>query len=217
LPRYCLAAGSSASDPTFTKETRVMKRHLVRCLAVGLALCAAPALARAQTPEPETPDSASSQPARARASVSTRGPSRFYFGGSVGLMLSNDLTRVSVQPMVGYKLGPKASVGAKLGYEYYNDHRADQDFESHNYGGSVFTRYRVIPQAYAHAEFEYTSYDFGDARVWVPFLLLGGGYTQPISKKSQFMVEVLFDVLQDSNSPYDAWEPVVNVGVGVGF
>jgi hypothetical protein len=30
-------------------------------------------------------------------------------------------------------------------------------------------------------------------------------------------VEVLFDVLQDNNSPYDDWEPFVSVGVGVGF
>jgi len=29
--------------------------------------------------------------------------------------------------------------------------------------------------------------------------------------------EVLVDVLQDNNSPYEDWEPVISVGVGVGF
>jgi hypothetical protein len=194
-----------------------MKRHLIRCLAVSLALGAVPALAQTQDPVPETPDSASSQPARAHASVSARGPSRFYFGGSIGLLLSNDFTRVSVQPMAGYKLTPKASIGSRVGYEYLKDNRTDRDFESHSYGASVFTRYMVMRQAYAHAEFQYTSYDLGTYRAWVPFLLLGGGYAQRLSPKSQLMVEMLFDVLQDPDSPYDSGEPVVNVGVGVGF
>ncbi len=29
--------------------------------------------------------------------------------------------------------------------------------------------------------------------------------------------EVLFDVLNDTNSPYDEWDPWISVGVGVGF
>ena len=31
------------------------------------------------------------------------------------------------------------------------------------------------------------------------------------------VAEVLFDVLQSSKSPYEAWEPWISVGVGVGF
>lgn len=194
------------------------RTRLLRCLAAALALGALPALARAQTPaEPETPDSASSQPARAHASVAARGPARFYYGGSVGLLLSNDYTRVSVQPMAGYKLTEKFSLGSRIGYEYLKDRREDRDFESHSYGGGVFTRYRVIRSAYAHVEFEYTSYDFGTEREWVPFLFVGGGYAQPLAKDTQLMVEVLFDVLQDPDSPYESGEPVVNVGIVVGF
>jgi len=51
----------------------------------------------------------------------------------------------------------------------------------------------------------------------VPFLMLGGGYIQPISPTTSLFVEVLFDVLQDSNSPYDAWTPFVSVGISVGL
>jgi len=30
-------------------------------------------------------------------------------------------------------------------------------------------------------------------------------------------IQVLFDVLQNSNSPYNRWEPFYSVGFGVGF
>jgi hypothetical protein len=54
-------------------------------------------------------------------------------------------------------------------------------------------------------------------REWVSFLFLGGGFSQPISKNTWFTAEVLFDVLQNENSPYAAWEPFFSVGFGVGF
>jgi hypothetical protein len=195
-----------------------MSVRLVRCLALGFALGAPGlALAQSETPPPTAPDSSAARPAHATATAGTRGPSPWYFGGSVGLGFYGDVTSVSVAPMFGYKLSPKASLGGRIGYEYYKDRGYDPDLTSDNFGGGVFTRYRLIPQAYLHAEFEYWSYDFGPGRYWVPYLLLGGGYSQPLSKNSQLMVEVLFDVLQDPQSPYDAWEPQVNVGIGVGF
>ena len=130
-----------------------------------------------------------------------------------------------MQPLVGYKVSPKFSVGGKLGYTYYST--SNPDFSSHNYGGSLFTRYRVIPQFYLHGEFVYFSYErqtfnpatqeLGTERFWVPFLLLGGGFSQMISPNVWAFVEVLVDVLNDKNSPYKDWDPVVSFGVGVGF
>jgi hypothetical protein len=122
-----------------------------------------------------------------------------------------------VEPLVGYKLTPKFSVGGQLRYEFVNDKGYAEDYTSHNYGASVFSRYRVVPQLYGHAEFAYMSYDYPLGRESVPFLLLGGGYSQPVGKAAWVYVEVLFDVLNDSNSPYDRWEPFIGVGVGVGF
>jgi len=144
-----------------------------------------------------------------------------YYGGTIGLSFG-DYFRINVAPMVGVRLNPKASVGFKVAYEYIKDKRYDPALTASNYGGSVFTRYRLIPKLYAHAEFAYMSYkyklsDFETDRTWVPFLLLGGGFVQPISPKASLIVEVLFDVLQDSNSPYENWDPFISIGVGVGF
>jgi hypothetical protein len=151
----------------------------------------------------------------------TAEPTKVYYGGIVGMSFGNYF-RINVSPFVGYKFIPNASVGVKVSYEYINDSRNNTSLKYHNFGGSVFTRYRFIPQAYAHAEFAYMSYqwhttNYTAARYWVPFLLLGGGYIQRVSSSASLVFEVLFDVLQDSNSPYEDWSPFISIGVNVGF
>ncbi len=148
-------------------------------------------------------------------------PSRIFYGGTIGFTFG-DYFRISVQPMVGYTFTPQISGGLKAAYEYIKDTRYSETLTSHNFGGSVFGRYRFIPQAYAHIEFAAMSYQYKTSayesdRQWVPFILVGGGYIQRISPSTGLFVEVLFDVLQDSKSPYEDWAPLISVGVMVGF
>jgi len=155
------------------------------------------------------------------AVVQTQQVSPVYYGGTIGLSFG-DYFRLSIMPLIGYKLSPKVSLGLKVGYEYIKDKSFDPALTAHNYGGSVFARYRLIPKLYLHSEFAYISYkyfrnDRETEREWVPFIYLGGGFIQPLSAKTSFIVEVLVDVLQDDNSPYEAWDPWISVGVGVGF
>ena len=154
--------------------------------------------------------------------------SRWYYGGNVGFSFWNDYFYLSIQPLAAYKVTPQWSIGGKIGYSYISDRRIDPTFDSHNFGGSVFTRYRVIPQIYLHGELVYASFsqisgfdlqnnEWRSERVWVPFLLLGGGFAQMISPNVWAFVEVLFDVIQNTNSPYENWDPFISFGVGVGF
>ena len=143
------------------------------------------------------------------------GPSKWYYGGNIGFSFWNNYTYLGIYPLVGYKITPQFSVGAKIGYSYIN--YKDTDFDSHNYGGSIFTRYRIIPQIYLHGEFVYFSYDRITGRDWVPFLLLGGGVSQNVGPNVWVFAEVLFDVINDENSPYKSGEPFVSFGAGVGF
>jgi hypothetical protein len=144
-----------------------------------------------------------------------------FYGGTVGVGFGNPF-RLSFQPFVGMVFTPKISGGLKVGYEYIRQENYGTTTTWHNYGASVFGRYRLIPRAYLHTEFAYYSYGYKvselvEDRYWVPFLLVGGGYLQPISPSASAFVEVLFDVLQDSKSPYEAWTPWVSFGVAVGF
>lgn len=149
------------------------------------------------------------------------GPSRIYYGGTLGFSFG-DYTRISIAPLLGYRLTKMWSVGGKLIYEYIKDTRYDPDLTASNYGGSLFARLRPHPRFYLHGEYAYMSYEYQTAsdtsdRDWVPFLLLGGGYVQPISNRTAVYIEVLFDVLNDSGSPYKEWEPWISIGVAAGF
>lgn len=148
-------------------------------------------------------------------------PGKMYFGGYVNLMFGS-YTAIGVEPLVGYKLTPKFSVGGKLSYEYISDKRYEEDYSASNYGFSLFTRLRVTQRLYAHTEYSAMNYKLfnetgGSDREWVSFLFVGGGLSQPISQNTWLTAELLFDVLQNENSPYAAWEPFFSVGFGVGF
>jgi hypothetical protein len=75
---------------------------------------------------------------------------------------------------------------------------------------------------FAHAEYAlvnyeiHTSLDTSERQV-VPFLFLGGGYSRRVGRGTWMFVQVLFDVLQNNDSPYDDWEPFFSIGIGVGF
>ncbi len=143
-----------------------------------------------------------------------------YYGLVFGLSF-NSYTRVNITPMVGFPITPQFSLGARVGYEYVNDTRSTLTYTWNNYGASTFARYKVIPRAYGHVEFAYYNYnyktDLTSDSFWVPFLYVGGGYIQPLSGNVSLVVEVLFDVLQNANSPYNDWDPVISIGVQAGF
>ena len=114
----------------------------------------------------------------------------------------------------------KLSLGVEVGYEWLKYDNFDET--ANNYGWSIFGNYRIIPALYAHAEYQMINYEIFTSpttsdRQWVPFLLVGGGFSKLVGKNAWAYVEVLFDVLNDNNSPYEDGEPIISVGVGVGF
>lgn len=170
--------------------------------------------------QPATPTSVA-QSAGQQVKKPALNPSKLYFGGYVSGSIGS-YTSIGIEPLVGYKLTPKFSVGGKLSYEYISDKRYSTDYSASNYGFSLFTRLRITQRLYSHAEYSAMNYKLYDSagdsdRQWVPFLFLGGGFSQPVTKNTWLTAEVLFDVLQNENSPYKSWEPFFSVGFGVGF
>jgi hypothetical protein len=198
-------------------EETVMNRAFAGLVVAATLLVAGAAGAQTDSSAPADTLKPAATTSTSRPSTTAPTKPRVYWGGAIGFNFWNDYTRFSVEPIVGYRLTPKFSLGGRLRYEYFNDKREAVNFTSHNYGGSIFSRYRLVPQLYGQAEFAYMSYDFPSGREGVPFLFLGGGYVQPLGGKAWAFVEVLVDVLQDSNSPYEDWDPQVTVGAGVGF
>ncbi len=149
---------------------------------------------------------------------------RLWFGGGLGLNFGN-FTSIQIEPLVGYKVDKKGkfSVGTGLTYWYFSDNRYTPKVEQNAYGYRFFSRYRFIPQAFAHVEhLNLNAERFIGAtrdvqRIWVPHLLVGGGYAQPISGSSVFTLQVLWEILQDPNSVYQGQGPIISGGVGFGF
>jgi hypothetical protein len=151
---------------------------------------------------------------------------RIWFGGGVGLSFGT-VTAIQLDPLVGYKVDPNGKLSFGLGgsYWYFRDNRFPTPYDFKAYGYRTFGRYRVIEQAYLHAEFlhmnveanRFASFSEIKPRIWVPHLLLGAGYVQPLGARSSFFIQVLFDVLQDPNSIYFNQGPIFSGGVGIGF
>jgi len=147
---------------------------------------------------------------------------KIYYGGTFGISLGS-YTMIGIYPLVAYKLTPKLSAGVKFSYQYVSDNRYSTKYNTSNYGGSVFSRFRVTQRLYTHVEYEQMNYDLYDystnstSREWVPFLYVGAGYSQNLGGNVWLNLQVLFDVLQNENSPYNGWEPFFSVGIGAGF
>ncbi len=165
----------------------------------------------------ETPPVEETKPAKETSTIKDK----IYYGGSVGMSFGS-YTMFGVYPMVGYKLTPKLSAGVTFNYQWIQDNRGSTTYESSNYGGSIFSRFRIVQPIYLHAEYASQSYEMfsleGESeRQWVPFFLVGGGFSKAVGRNTWLNAQVLFDVLQDDNSPYREWEPFYSVGIGVGF
>lgn len=149
---------------------------------------------------------------------------RIWFGGGIGLNFGT-VTAIQLDPLVGYHLDEarKVSVGLGPSYWYFRDGRFSPAIEQNAYGYRLFSRYRVIPQAYLHAEFlhlnaeRFLRFEQEAQRIWVPHLLVGAGYVQPLGSGSSIYFQLLFEVLQDPNSVYLGQGPIISAGVGIGF
>jgi len=179
---------------------------------------------------------------------------KLIFGGGLGFGMGNGSISFGISPVVGYRITDNFSAGVSLGYQYFRvkdyipvlNHRTAQ-YDMYNFNSSMFSagvwgRYLIWENLFAHVEFEnnYSTYKdyFSDQNgvyterinQYVPCLLLGGGFRQPISDNASFVVMALYDVLQNipgntrvdqqgnkySISPY-ARRLDFRIGLNIGF
>jgi hypothetical protein len=147
---------------------------------------------------------------------------KLYTGGNLGLTFGT-YTNVMIAPILGIRWSPKFSTELGVEYNYTKDNRYESEYSYNQYGGRVNAQYFIIPQLFAHAEFaglsmeQYNLNYNKKERNFVPFLYLGAGYRQYMSKRSYVSFRILFDVLNNENSPYSPGEPYFSVGFGVGI
>jgi len=149
---------------------------------------------------------------------------RFYLGGTGGLSFG-DVVYINVAPTIGYRFTDRFSMGVSPKYTFLNYRH--YDYKTSIYGGSVFARYFLLNNLYAHAEYEVNNFEalitlpnsagYRLERLTIPSFLLGGGYFQRFGNSaSGFYIQVLYDVLQNPYSPYYQ-TPAISGGVMFGL
>jgi hypothetical protein len=148
--------------------------------------------------------------------------SRLFYGGGFGLQFGS-MTLIEFSPLAGYKITPKFGMGVSPTYKYYRfkDYYSTSTYSQTNvFGGSVFARYLVFENIFAHAEYESLSYNTkvpGSLKQMKHFnsLLVGGGYRQQISENAAMNLMVLWNLNDTPDSPYT--NPVIRMGFSLGF
>lgn len=154
---------------------------------------------------------------------------RIYFGGNLGLGFGTNSTYVDVSPQVGYKITDRFSAGVGVTYIYYKEkftaYGMTYKYETSIYGGDIFSRYFFTESLFGHVETGALNLDVPEqlthypytvtyGREWVPNLLVGGGFRSG-GEKVSFMIMLLYDLIDDPNSPYQ--NPILRIGFGIGM
>lgn len=155
---------------------------------------------------------------------------RLFTGGNLGFNIFNNYLFLDLAPIVGYRITEKLGAGVGVRYSLIRNLTTKQNWS--NYGGSVFARYKIIPQIFLHTEFEalrsynYDIYspNYGD-RAMAYMLFAGGGYNSGNNSGLNFSLMLLYDFIDHVNSPYQnayllgqSGPPIiVRAGVTVGF
>jgi hypothetical protein len=157
---------------------------------------------------------------------------RIFFGGNFGLQFGT-VTNIEISPLAGIYLTPRLAVGPGIRYEYFrSNYPGYVPYETHIYGGTVFSRYMVIKDLsegiglglnfgiFGHAEYEMLSLESRYFKIGAPpdesgrfnlhSVLVGGGIYQPIGRRSGFLVMVLWNLNETANSPYS--NPIFRIG-----
>lgn len=146
--------------------------------------------------------------------------SHLYFGGGLGLQFGT-ATLVEISPLVGYKITPKFSIGVSPTYKYYGYNYAGYGkIKTNVFGGSIFSRYFIFENVFAHVEYEtlaYTTREPNQTAYMQQYdsFFVGGGYNQRIGDKSAMYILVLWNLNDTQYSPYT--NPVIRVGFSFGL
>jgi hypothetical protein len=148
---------------------------------------------------------------------------KLYYGGNFGLAFSTNNSYFLLQPIVGYKLTEKFSLGVDPLFVYSSItatnsfNPSTKKFSTTVIGPGLFAKYNLIENIFGFGEYQGISFsapvydvskaDFINKDFWNNNLYLGGGYSSNGSGSGTYVM-LLYNVLFDVNNtfygrPYD--------------
>src|SRR5579863_1259320 len=153
--------------------------------------------------------------------------SKLFVGGNLGLAFGT-YTIVNVSPLVGYHFASVLAAGVGLNYSYYGYDDGFYTSKQTYAGMSIFGRVYPIQHAFIQIQPELNYMwasqvpDGGQSlpelktNQFVPSLLMGGGAAIPTGANGAITISVMYDVLQNTWSPY-YHQAVYGFGYNVSF
>ncbi|SFW70372.1 hypothetical protein [Chitinophaga sancti] len=165
------------------------------------------------------------------ARIKERNTSRLMIGGSAGLAFG-DYTNIDFSPIIGLRFNEMFAAGVAINAQYGAEHFRYYDGSTQKrnqytiLGGGLWGRFYPFDFMFIHVQPEYNAISvkttlYNPKQTYtdhygVPSLLLGGGYVQPVSDRAAINIMALYDVVQDSRSPYSNGL-ILRVGATLGF
>jgi hypothetical protein len=145
---------------------------------------------------------------------------RLVFGGNIGLQFGR-YTFVDISPLVGYKVTDQLIMGLGATYIYYSVDDFPYKYSTNIFGGRTYTKYYLMENLFAHVEYEILNMEVLDdltyklVRTNIPSLFVGGGYRQMMGQRSAIELLLLYNLMEERNSPYQ--NPIIRAGFVFGF
>lgn len=161
--------------------------------------------------------------------------SRLFVGGGIGGGSLQGGYAFSISPTIGYQFTNKLHAGVNLGYlssrqkiPYANGD--NEVYKNTVLTASLFARYFIIPSIFIQARPEVNlirqkyTYNYASNtpayevlnKYTVPSTLVGAGYAQRLGGNSYLTFSVMYDLIQNPNSPYYR-QPVFGGGLALGL
>jgi len=138
-----------------------------------------------------------------------------FFGGSFGLQFGT-ITYIQAEPIVGYRLTPRVSLGVGGMFTYLRN--SQYDYTTYFYGPMVFAQAFIYKEIYLHTELEMLNIEKFDAygysennRIWLPGVKAGLGYQKVIAGRLRLNACVLWNFTQTEDTPYS--NPIIRIGM----
>lgn len=161
---------------------------------------------------------------------------RLFVGGGLGGGSLQGGYIFSITPSIGYMFTDRFHAGINLGY-FYSKFKEPYDITGNSYyqeknrvvSTAVFARFFPIDVVFLQVNPELnfgklkTEQNFVGSPISrdeinynIPAFLVGGGYAQRLGGNSYMMISVMYDLVQNPNSPYYR-QPVFGGGLALGL
>lgn len=130
-------------------------------------------------------------------------------------------TFIFLSPNVGYRPFENFNIGIGGIYNYTSYNGSYGNYSQSIFGGHSFARYTFADSYFVQAQYDkllqpdlFSSEP--NAKVWVDYVLVGGGFRQSIGDKAAFFTSIMFNLKQNPLSIY-ARGAIIQFGISGNF